>query len=336
MSPEDELDALYAAPLAEFLDRRKALSASLRKTGNKHQATQVQSLSKPTPAAWAVNQLAREHADAFAALLEAGESVRSAHKASFADPTSVDPADLRDASALQKKHVARLVGHAAQILERAGQSRTSTVLDRIAATLTTISTTGAWGGEQVGRLTRELEPPSMETIAALILAPSAREDRSERAISEDASPTPPAHPPEKTASGEGANLPESARAEEKQAKIAAAKQAHEQAILAEEQARSEKERASAEAASRGLDREQAHAALALARQEARDADEIAAQALSRARAAQQAAERAEEQARSAAEAARAAEEALRGAEQALSRAAQQALSAEEALVRARR
>lgn len=166
MPLEDDLDVLYACPFGEFLDCRKALAQALRKAGRKEDAAKVAGAVKPTPAAWAVNQLARAHAEELAALIEIGDRWRARMLA-----TSRGHADanaMSEARSAQRNLVARLTRIAAQLLEAAGASSSSTTLERVAATLTTISTTGAWGGCPAGQLTRELDPPGFEVLAALV------------------------------------------------------------------------------------------------------------------------------------------------------------------------
>ena len=79
----DDLDDLFTAPPSEFIERRKELAKKLRKEGHKDEATRVASLPKPTPAAFLVNSLHREHREEIDALLEIGERLREALRASF-------------------------------------------------------------------------------------------------------------------------------------------------------------------------------------------------------------------------------------------------------------
>jgi hypothetical protein len=69
-----ELDRLFQVSLARFVDERKKLAKELRDAGKRALAKQVAELPKPTPAAWALNQVARrspERIEAYCAALDA-------------------------------------------------------------------------------------------------------------------------------------------------------------------------------------------------------------------------------------------------------------------------
>src|SRR4051812_47815199 len=76
----DDLDGLYSAALADFTDARNALAAKLKKAGDDARAKAVKALSKPTVAAWLVNQLARRHAGKLRELVHAGDALRKAQR----------------------------------------------------------------------------------------------------------------------------------------------------------------------------------------------------------------------------------------------------------------
>ena len=77
---EQRIDDLYALPLERFTPERDALVKELSGDGDRDGAARVKALRKPVVAAWAVNALAREDADAVKALIELGEELRSAHR----------------------------------------------------------------------------------------------------------------------------------------------------------------------------------------------------------------------------------------------------------------
>ena len=58
---EDEIDALFKLPLGEFAPERNALAARFKKAGEHAQADAAKALSKPSVAAWVVNQLHWRH-----------------------------------------------------------------------------------------------------------------------------------------------------------------------------------------------------------------------------------------------------------------------------------
>ncbi|WP_445152045.1 hypothetical protein [Baekduia sp. Peel2402] len=92
---DDPIDRLYGLPLEEFVAARDALAKELRSGGEKERAAEVKKLAKPTRAAWAVNQLARTHAEEVKALVEAGAALSGAQEALLG---GAEPAVLRSAA----------------------------------------------------------------------------------------------------------------------------------------------------------------------------------------------------------------------------------------------
>src|SRR4030095_9021422 len=77
---EDEIDALFTLPLAEFTGARNTLAARLKKEGRPNDADRVKLLAKPSISAWTVNQLYWDHRKAFDQLLATGNRLRPAQK----------------------------------------------------------------------------------------------------------------------------------------------------------------------------------------------------------------------------------------------------------------
>jgi hypothetical protein len=153
---DDGLAELYAAPLAEFVKVRDRLAAELRKQGDKARAAEVKALSKPTPAAWAVNQVAHTAPQAVQRLLEASDRVARLQLRA-ADPEA--RRRFEEATAEHRKTIAEMVDQAALALSEAGQTASPAVLERVANNL-------RWGALdddarpqlQRGRLHRDLAP----------------------------------------------------------------------------------------------------------------------------------------------------------------------------------
>jgi hypothetical protein len=151
-----QLDALYAAPLSEFVGARDALSKSLGASGRKEDAARVKALKKPSAAAWAVNQLALDGAGLLAALETAGARLRK------------NPADVKDALRARREALNEAVKAAGRALSASGHSANSDVPRRISATLEAIAAyAGARGGPIAGRLTEDVPAPGFDEIAAL-------------------------------------------------------------------------------------------------------------------------------------------------------------------------
>ena len=90
-SVDDDVEGLFRLPLSEFTAARNALAARVKKAGDAGTAEGIKSLTKPSVAAWAVNQLFWKHRIAFDRLLDAGERFRKAQTAQLAGKS----ADIR-------------------------------------------------------------------------------------------------------------------------------------------------------------------------------------------------------------------------------------------------
>jgi nucleotide-binding universal stress UspA family protein len=78
--PSVEADRLYGLPLESFTSERRELVKKLRQRGDKKAADTVASLSKPSIAAWTVNQLARRHRRDVDLLLDASHRLIDAQR----------------------------------------------------------------------------------------------------------------------------------------------------------------------------------------------------------------------------------------------------------------
>src|SRR5437868_3363536 len=128
---EDDIDALYGADPEGFVAGRQALVKRLRAEGDRGRAAEVAGLRRPTAAAWAVNQLARRHADELARLLAVGDELRRAHERLLAGGR--DDAVVT-AGRRRREAVAGLVDRAASILAGSGRAADAH-RDAIASTL---------------------------------------------------------------------------------------------------------------------------------------------------------------------------------------------------------
>ena len=130
--PDDEL---YALPLEEFTPARDAAAKALRKAGDRETAARVAKLPKPTPAAWAANQVAREQPELIEALLEAGAGVREAQDAAVAGHGA---GGLREATQAQRGAVDAVMA-AATALKPAGKPLSRPMADRLRTTLNAVA-----------------------------------------------------------------------------------------------------------------------------------------------------------------------------------------------------
>jgi chromosome segregation ATPase len=152
---DSPIDRLYAAPPAEFVERRDELAKSLRGEGEREAADEVKALRKPTVAAWAVNQLVRREKMRVRSLLTAGERLRGAHEQLLrGGPASA----VQDAMDDERKATRALVEAAEAILEEAGQTGIRSTLVRVEETLRAAAADEELAARlQEGRLVKEEE-----------------------------------------------------------------------------------------------------------------------------------------------------------------------------------
>src|SRR6185436_14881372 len=125
---EDDVDALFSLPLAEFTGARNGLAAQLKKSGRGDEAARVKALGKPSISAWAVNQLYWNHRAAFDRLIASGERFHKAQK-------SGKIADMRSALDARRGELLQLADLATSLLRDAGQNPSPNTVHRITTTL---------------------------------------------------------------------------------------------------------------------------------------------------------------------------------------------------------
>jgi hypothetical protein len=190
-----DLDALYGLPLEEFTPARDAAAKEIRKAGDRETAAIVAKLSKPTPAAWTANQVAREQPELIEALLEAGDAVREAQEAAV---SGAGGRGLRDATLQQRKAVDAVMD-AAATYKPGGKPLSGAMADRLRTTLNAVA-----GDEALrealseGRLTGEAQaggawPFALEALPAVPKPkpaakkkPAARRSKDEQAAEREA------------------------------------------------------------------------------------------------------------------------------------------------------
>jgi hypothetical protein len=192
---DQEVDRLYASPPEEFIAARDELAKRLKAEGNAEEAAEVKALRRPTVAAWAANQVARQHPDQVAELLAAGAEL---HKAQRKALSGVKGGGFREAMERRRSAVVALVKAAESVLREAGKGSASTV-DVLQPTFEAASVDDQAGQSlKAARLERELSAPSgfggatgLEVVAAPVDKPATRgkkkeQDEAERAQQEEA------------------------------------------------------------------------------------------------------------------------------------------------------
>jgi hypothetical protein len=142
--------ALYGAPLAQFVAVRKELAAAAKAAGDKAGAAAIAKLARPTPAAWAVNQLWRHAGDAWAELARATAAIAAG--------------DLT-ATGRQRAALATLRARAVELARACDQPASEAMLARLDTNLRALTAAG-WGEVPPGQLVEDLEPPGFEAMAA--------------------------------------------------------------------------------------------------------------------------------------------------------------------------
>jgi hypothetical protein len=184
----DPADRLYGLPLEEFTAARDAAARELRRAGDRDAAGELSKLPKPTPAAWAANQLARSQPELIHALLDAGEALREAQADAVGGGGGEE---LREATAAERRAVDAVV-KAASALKPAGRPLSRAMADRLRATLhAAAADEGIRAALASGRLASEAEAGGAWPLAASA-APAAPRRRRETS-------TPPARGPKRTA-----------------------------------------------------------------------------------------------------------------------------------------
>src|SRR5215813_6651115 len=306
-SLENDIDALFKLPLAEFTDARNALAARLKKSGRANEGTLVKALTKPSISAWAVNQLYWKHRQAFDQLIAAGQRVRQAQAGKIAD--------MRGSLEARRESLTQLTDLATALLHDAGHSPTLDTVRSITATLEALSAHASLAdGPTPGRLTHDVDPPGFESLASLMTGAAAakRNQQPVRAtpIQKQGSAATKAQPKSSTV---GNALRVRQLEETRQARIAAAKASLQDAkkSLAEMRAKTQKLEAAQKKAN--AETKNADAEAKQAEKQFREAEARFKKAKS---VSQDAAERSQSVSTEVAEAARAVEDAKRAVDQA--------------------
>ena len=155
---ETDIDRLYQLPLAEFTAARNTLA---RDAGD--DAAVVRKLSKPSLAAWVVNQLYWKQRELYDRLIESSTALRKTHKAILGGRR----ADLREPSRAHEDALDAALKGGLAIIQDAGHPVTDTTRQAVLTTLRALPTS-----EPPGRLTETLQPGGFEMLQGLSIAGS--------------------------------------------------------------------------------------------------------------------------------------------------------------------
>jgi hypothetical protein len=158
MSIEDEIDQLFQLAPGEFTEARNDLAKRAGKDG-----TAIKGLTRPTLAAWAVNQLHWKDPERYDALVAAANGMRRTHKAVIEGKRG----DLRAAGREHDLAMEAALKRTLAILEEAGQPATDATRQAILNTLRALPSS-----EPPGRLTGTLAPGGFEMLAGITPGPA--------------------------------------------------------------------------------------------------------------------------------------------------------------------
>src|SRR5258706_5816226 len=162
---EDDLNALFRLPVAEFTGARNALAVQLKKSGRRDESDRVKAVAKPSITAWAVNQLYWQHREAFDRLIATGQRFRKAQTSGRTPKV----ADMREALDARREALSHLSDLAAAVLREAGNSPTAETIHRISTTLDGLSAYASPPDDpRAGQLSRDVDQPGVDAVAAMI------------------------------------------------------------------------------------------------------------------------------------------------------------------------
>jgi len=162
-------DPLYALAPGEFTAARNLAAREVKDSADLELAARVQELKKPSPAAWAVNLLARQRADELEQLADLGATMREAQE-------DLDREQLAELTRQRRALVNALAREASGLAAEAHHNLTVTVVEEVAKTLqAALNDPAAAAAVLSGRLVRGLEATGIEPVdlTDAVAAPSA-------------------------------------------------------------------------------------------------------------------------------------------------------------------
>ncbi len=160
------LDRLFVTSPRDFVTTRAGLVASLRREGDASGAKMVAAARRPPTSAWALNVVAREHADAMTGYVDAAARLRAAQWETIRSENAGRFASARHDIA---DHEARVMALAKGAILGAGLPWTPDARRRISQTLRAVALAGHDDRARLlgGRLEADIDAPSdFEALAA--------------------------------------------------------------------------------------------------------------------------------------------------------------------------
>ncbi|WP_309113546.1 hypothetical protein [Saccharothrix sp.] len=176
-TPIDRIaDELYALPPAGFVAARDAAARRALDRGDKALAKQVAALRKPTLSAWALNQLARQHAAEYAQAVALGEQLRAAQE-------GLKGGVLRELSGKRRVVVGALVRLTEDLARAAGSPLGPDAVQQVRTTLTSALADAVLAARiRAGRLVKPVEQSGFGPLSeTAVPAPAKGGDRASTA-----------------------------------------------------------------------------------------------------------------------------------------------------------
>ncbi|MBL8625934.1 MAG: hypothetical protein JNK64_31760 [Myxococcales bacterium] len=152
-----DLEPLYRAPLAAWVAERKALAATVKAAGDRDGAAAIGKLARPTPAAWAANQLWFHARALFDRLIEITRALGRG--------------DLT-AAGEQRAALAALKARAVELCAAIDQPASDAMLAKLDTNLRALAAHG-WGDVAPGQLAVDLPPPGFDAMSEFSLVAAA-------------------------------------------------------------------------------------------------------------------------------------------------------------------
>ena len=158
------IEALYQQPSGAFVASRNALAAALKKEGDAETAEHVKRLAKPSPGAWALNQVYWRERPLFDRMIRAGDALRTLQQQMLAGRA----ASPRDVTAERQAALDAVVARALAFLRDDGNVVTAATRRRLATSADALASYGsAAPGYAPGRMVEDLEAPGFAALASL-------------------------------------------------------------------------------------------------------------------------------------------------------------------------
>ncbi len=167
------VEPLYRAPLAAWVAERKALAATVKAGGDRDGAAAIGKLPRPTPSAWAANQLWFHARALFDRLLEITRALGRGDLAAAGE---------------QRAALAALRARAIELCAANDQPASDAMLAKLDTNLRALAAHG-WGDVAPGQLAVDLPPPGFDAMSEFSLIAAAPPPAAAPAPAPPAAPT---------------------------------------------------------------------------------------------------------------------------------------------------